>query len=70
MNATGQRSACGCVSDKELVTLYPKPHGKCPFIVASNVGDIEVLVPIHSAKIRCVRCRRITLELIPIFQRS
>lgn len=67
MSTIRQRTACRCVSDKEIVTLYPDSHGKCAIIVESNLGDLEVLVPIHSAKIRCTRCRRLTLELITVF---
>ena len=68
MRANRQRIVCCCVSDKEPVTIYPDALGECAFVVPSNQGDVEIMAPIHSAKMRCTRCRRLTLELIPVFK--
>jgi hypothetical protein len=68
MSTTRKRTGCRCVSDKEPVTIYPDSLGECAFVVPSNQGDIEIMAPVHSAKMRCTRCRRLTLELIPVFK--
>ena len=67
MSATRKRSGCRCVSDKETITLYADDHGPCEvFGIDAQGNEFEAIARIRTAKVRCMRCRHLSLQLLPI----
>jgi hypothetical protein len=67
MKRARQRTGCRCVSDKESIAIYNDDHGPCDVWGIDHTGkEFEATARIRTAKIRCLRCRNISLQLIPI----
>ncbi len=66
MSTTRQRTGCRCVSDKFALHIYDDDLGPCAMVIFANGTETEATARIRIAKMRCVKCGRITLEKIPV----